>query len=420
MKYHYYPGCSLEYNAAAYHVSTLAIAGALGLELLEIDDWNCCGATEYISLNLAAAYALIARNLAKAAQNKATRQVVAPCSACYLNLRKCDQSMRESPKLDKKINTALAAGGLAYQAGSLAVRHLLDVVVNDVGYAAIAAKVTRPLKGLRIAPYYGCMIVRPDFEKSREVGSGKWRVGSGEWEAVQSGASTSSARLDKSAAGQSGAAGQNTASTSLGRLDKCEYPMTLDILLKNLGAEVVEYPMKAHCCGGHMTQISEKTGFEMIRRLIKGAVEYEADLIVTLCPMCQLNLDGFQGAMNRHFKTKYSMPVLYFTQMIGLALGMNASDLGIGSELVSSRAALAKIGVEAPAAEKPAAAKKASKEALPMPKMPDPTPALPIAKTSDREGGYPTPALPIAKTGDREGGVSPARSAAPEIAKSKE
>ncbi len=326
MKYSYFPGCSLERNAAAYNISSLATAKALGMEMVEVEDWNCCGATEYISLNLLASFALIARNLAQATKTTGVNQLVAPCSACYLNLRKTDAYMQESPDLAKKVNQALSAGGLSYEGGTLKVRHLLDVVVNDIGLETIASKVTRPLKGLRIAPYYGCMIVRPNFESTN--GDGK-------------------------------------------SFDNTEYPMTLDNLLKTLGAEVVDFPMKAHCCGGHMTQISEATGFEMIRRLVKGASDYKADMIVTLCPMCQLNLDGFQAPMNRHFKTNYNMPVLYFTQMLGLAFGIDAASLGIGQELVDARHALAKIGVEVPQPEKPAAPKKSKKDdkSLPMPLM---------------------------------------------------
>jgi heterodisulfide reductase subunit B len=326
MKYSYFPGCSLERNAAAYNISSLATAKALGMELVEVEDWNCCGATEYISLNLLASFALIARNLAQAKKTSGVDQLVAPCSACYLNLRKTDAYMQESPDLAKKINQALSAGGLSYEGGTLKVRHLLDVVVNDIGLDTIASKVTRPLKGLRIAPYYGCMIVRPNFESTN--GEGK-------------------------------------------SFDNPEYPMLLDELLKTLGAEVVDFPLKAHCCGGHMTQISESTGFEMIRQLVKGASDYNADMIVTLCPMCQLNLDGFQGSMNRHFKTNYIMPVLYFTQMMGLAFGIDAASLGFGQELVDARQALAKIGVEVPQTEKPAAPKKSKKDdkSLPMPLM---------------------------------------------------
>jgi heterodisulfide reductase subunit B len=306
----YIPGCSLERNAASYHVSTLAVAQALGMNLIEIEDWNCCGATEYISLNLIASYALIARNLALAAQNDEISQLVAPCSACYLNLRKCDQYLHDSPSLAGKVNTALAEGGLSYQAGRIQARHLLDVIVSDIGNEAVAAKVTRPLQGLRIAPYYGCMIVRPLMN---------------------------------------------------GGFDNPEFPVTLDELLITLGAEVVDFPMKAQCCGGHMTQISEDSAFHMIGRLVKGAADRQADLIVTLCPMCQLNLDAYQGAMNQHFNTSYHVPVLYFTQMMGLAFGLQADKLGIGSELVNARQALAKIGVQVPPAE-PTSPKKHRKD----------------------------------------------------------
>lgn len=316
MKYSYYPGCSLEKNAAAYDLSTRAIAGPLGMELVEIDDWNCCGATEYLALNMTASYSLIARNLALAAKNEGVSEVTAPCSACYLNLRKCDKYLGMKNGLADRVTQALAAGGLAYQSGTLRVRHLLDVITDDVGLDRLAEQTTRPLYGLKLAPYYGCMVVRPDF----------------------------------------GHGAQDP-----------ENPTSLDRLLTTLGAEVVDYRAKTDCCGGHMTQISEDTGFELIRRLIKSAVDSGADAIVTLCPMCQLNLDGFQAAMNRHFGTSYRMPVLYFTQMIGLAMGMTPRSLGIGQSLVSAADALAKIGTEPPEEEKRPARRRRDDKSLPMP-----------------------------------------------------
>ncbi len=316
MKYGYYPGCSLEKNAIAYHESAMAATKPFGVEFVEIDDWNCCGATEYIALNLTAAYSLVARNLAIAEKQDNNGQVVAPCSACFLNLSKAAQYLADSPALNEKVNTALAAGGMHYDAGHLRVRHLLDIVVNDIGYDAIAEKVTKPLKGLRIAPYYGCLIVRPAFQ---------------------------------------------------GVFDDAEYPTTLDKLMKTLGATVVDYPMKAHCCGGHMTQISQSTGLELIRQLLQNAAENQADAIVTLCPMCQLNLDAYQNDVNKFFKTNYQIPILYFTQVMGLALDIPAADLGIGKEFIDARPALAKIGVEVPEPEAPK--KKPAKEALPMPRM---------------------------------------------------
>jgi len=293
MRYAYYPGCSLTHSAAPYDLSTRAIAGPLGLALEEVEDWNCCGATEYISINKAAAYALVGRNLALAARQDGLQDLVAPCSACYLNLRKADHYMGKYPELRDQTNQALAAGGLHYDPGSIRIRHLLNVVVEDVGLEAIKSKVVRPLDGLRVAPYYGCLIGRPQFNG--------------------------------------------------GDIDP-EYPTHLDHLLKNLGAEVVDFPLKTHCCGGHMTQISADTAYELIRRLLHNAAEYDADLIVTACPMCQLNLDAYQSQVNRHFSTDYHLPVLFFTQMIGLALGMEPAALGIGREIVPAAPALGKIG----------------------------------------------------------------------------
>ena len=319
MKYGYYPGCSLSRSALPYDVSTKAILEPLGLELTEVEDWNCCGATEYFSINKTAAYALVARNLAIAASQDGFEDIIAPCSACFLNLKKTDHYMGEYEKIGKKTNEALAAGGLSYTPGSLRVRHLIEVVVEDVGYDAIAEKVTHPLKGLRVAPYYGCLIVRPEFN------------------------------------------GNN--------FDNPEYPMHMDRLMDTLGADVVDFPMKAHCCGGHMTQISSETAFELIRRILHNADEYEADAIVTICPMCQLNLDAYQSQVNRHFGTKYNLPILYFTQMIGLALGLKPEELGIGKEIVSASRALRKIGAEAEEEAAIPQRRRRDDKSLPMPNM---------------------------------------------------
>jgi heterodisulfide reductase subunit B len=331
MKYSYYPGCSLEHNAIAYHESAMAVANKLGIQFAEIDDWNCCGAIEYIAVHMLPSYALVARNLAMAANQPDTnRQVVAPCSACYLNLSKVDRYLADSPELSSKVNEALAEGGLNYEAGSVHVRHLLDVVVKDIGFDAVAEQVKRPLSNLRVAPYYGCVVVRPGFRE---------------------------------------------------QVDDPEYPQTLDYLMKELGATVVDFPLKAHCCGGHMTQISQDVALELIRRLLQNAADYEADAIVTLCPMCQLNLDAYQENVNRHFKTDFNIPILYFTQLVGLALGLAPEQLGIGKEFVDARPALARIGQQqievgksdsgssaAAQARKPARPGRSS--ALPMPRMP--------------------------------------------------
>ncbi|HKZ83640.1 MAG TPA: CoB--CoM heterodisulfide reductase iron-sulfur subunit B family protein [Anaerolineae bacterium] len=318
--YLFYPGCSMESSARAYYDSLMAISEPLGLNLEEIRDWNCCGATEYLGISLTPAYALIGRNLALAAgQADGTRTVVAPCSACYLNLAKADHYMLESPVLSEKVNVALAAGGLHYDPGSLEIRHLLDVIINDIGLDEVKRRVVRPLTGLRVAPYLGCMVPRPDYKK---------------------------------------------------RWSDHEHPDELDRLLKALGAEVIDFPLKTHCCGGHMTQIGPETAFELIRRLISAADQYEADLMATVCPMCQLNIDAYQNETNRHFHTNYHMPIVFFTQLMGLAFGKDPGELGFGKELVSVGEVLNhRIGVEMPAPEAAAPPRKPSRKdkSLPMP-----------------------------------------------------
>lgn len=287
MKYALYPGCSLEAKemANAYQVSVEAVAAALGAEFVEIDDWNCCGATEYWTQDKLVACAVIARNLALVDPD--IRQLTAPCAACYLNVKKVDSLMVDDPDLAAKVNEALAAGGLHYEPGRVTVKHLLEVLHDDFGEEAIRARVTRPLKGLRVAPYYGCQVVRP-FKG----------------------------------------------------LDDPEYPMKMDELLTWLGAEVVDYPAKSHCCGGHMTQICEPEAFELLRRLLYAASTCKSDLIVCMCPMCQFNLDAYQGRVNGVFKTDYRFPILFLTQMIGVAFGMEPEVLGLGREIVDAEAVL--------------------------------------------------------------------------------
>jgi len=317
--YIFYPGCSMESSAKAYYQSTLSVCKQLGIGLKEIDDWNCCGATEYLSLDLTPAYALIARNLALAEQQaNGNKTIVAPCSACYLNLSKADHFMRESKVMNAKVNDALAAGGLHYDPGKLIVRHLLDVITNEIGLDKVRDSVSKPLAGLRVAPYLGCMLPRPDYDK---------------------------------------------------RYSDTEYPDELDNLLDALGAQVIDFPLKTHCCGGHMTQIGPDTAFELIRRLLSAADQYKADVIVTVCPMCQMNLDAFQGQMNHHFHTQYQIPILFFTQLMGIAFGETPEKLGFGSEFVSARQAMSKIGVETPetVAESAPAPKARKPAGLPMP-----------------------------------------------------
>ena len=314
--YIFYPGCSFESSARAYHDSFLAITEQLGIQLHEIEDWNCCGATEYLGIDLIPAYSLISRNLALAAeQANGTNELVAPCSACFLNLSKADRYMADRKELGAKVNEALQAGGLHYEPGSIVIRDLLDVIVHEIGIERVKSMVVHPLSGLRVAPYLGCMLTRPDYAQ---------------------------------------------------RWSDHEHPTEFIDLLTALGAEVVDFPLQTACCGGHMPQIAPETGFELIHRLISSAHDLRADLMVTVCPMCQMNIDAYQSETNRFFGTHLKMPIVFFTQLMALAFGFPADQVGFGAELVSTGAALKHIGIEVP---KPVEAepRRRKPEGLPMP-----------------------------------------------------
>lgn len=279
MQYLYYPGCSLEGAARQYDESLRAVFRALDLALQELEDWNCCGATIYMSVDETTSLAISARNLALAGRDGG-RDLVAPCSACYTVLLKTNRFLRESPELREKVDRLLGEAGLAYGL-NVRVRHPLDVLVNDVGIAAIASAATRRLDGLRFAPYYGCQIVRPERG-----------------------------------------------------FDHSEFPETLDRLFGALGAEPVYYPVKTRCCGGMLMTTFPEVCLELIRELLACAAENGACCILTTCPLCQVNLEAQQDRVNRAFGTSFVIPVLFFTQLLGLALGLEEKTLGLQRNLI--------------------------------------------------------------------------------------
>ena len=283
-KYAYFPGCSLEKMANSYHVSAMETARALDVELQELEDWNCCGATAYFHVDELLSYTLCARNLALAEETKL--DVVAPCSGCFKNMYFARKHLQNDPDLAEHINDALAEDNLKFS-GSSAVRHLIEVFVQDVGFAEIKAKVTNPLKGLRVAPYYGCQILRP--------------------------------RKDH---------------------EDVEQPRFFEDLVAATGAEPVEFPLKLRCCGGALIIINRQAALSMVRNLLESAIRAQATVVVTACPLCQVNLECYQKQVNSEFGTDFNMPVLYFTQLMGLALGIAPDRLGIGSELVNVTPAL--------------------------------------------------------------------------------
>jgi len=285
-RYAYFPGCSLEKMARGYHLSTVETAKALGVDLRELEDWNCCGATAYFHIDEILAYALCARNLALAEQEKL--DVVAPCSGCFKNMYATREHLKKDPDLAEHINEALQEDHLRFK-GTSRVRHLLDVFVRDVGLERIRKAVSRPLTGLRVAAYYGCQIVRP--RKGEE---------------------------------------------------DVERPGYFEDLIRALGAEPVEFLLKLRCCGGSLVVTHRKAALTMVHQLLLNASTQKADVMVTACPLCQTNLECYQGEVNQEFGTDLKVPILYFPQLMGLAFGIPAKRLGIGKEFVDVEAVLRK------------------------------------------------------------------------------
>ncbi len=281
MKYYsYFPGCSAGSTAIGLGLSVQAIAEPLDMELIELEGWTCCGSTPYGSLDELEAVVVAARNLALA--EKTGLDLVTPCSSCYVTLNGAAIHLEDHPELKRQVNEALAVANLEYH-GNLRIRHLVDVLLNDVTPEVIASKVQQGLNGLKVAPYYGCQLVRPHY------GS-----------------------------------------------DDTEFPQSLDLLVESLGAEAVPYPLKARCCGGALIISEQSLALGLIRKLLDSAVRNGAQCIVTPCPLCQTNLDAYQSQVNSKFKTDYNLPILFVSQLIGLALGIASNSLGLNTNIARS------------------------------------------------------------------------------------
>jgi heterodisulfide reductase subunit B len=278
VKYAYYPGCSLEKTQRGYDESVRAVFKALDQELVEIEDWNCCGATMYMSVRETVSLSVSARNLALA--ERTGLDILAPCSSCFTILSKTNRILNEIPEMHRDVNEALAEGGLTY-GGSTRVRHPVDVLMNDIGLDTLKSRFRRSLSGLKIAPYYGCQIVRPDKT-----------------------------------------------------FDDREDPVLLDKMFAACGGEVVYFPMKVRCCGGMLMTTFEDTALKLNRELLQCAVDNGAEAIVTTCPLCHFNLEGYQDRINRVFGTTFRVPILYFTQLLGIALGLSPQNLGLDSSFI--------------------------------------------------------------------------------------
>ena len=264
MKIGYYPGCSLESTAREYDLSFRAVAAKVGIELIEIPDWNCCGASSAHAVDPFVALALPARNLMIAGDMGL--DVTAPCAACFLRLMEAKKRMGEDVSLRKEIEETL---GRQYR-GSTNVYHPLTVFSRPEVKKEIRRAVVNRLKGLRIVCYYGCYLVRPP---------------------------------------------------AITHLDDPENPVVMDELIGMTGADVLDWSWKVDCCGGGHALLRPELVEPLVNEIVEGARKAGAQGIVTACPLCQSNLETRQKRPN-------ALPVFYFTELLGLAMGLNKEAEG--------------------------------------------------------------------------------------------
>jgi heterodisulfide reductase subunit B len=287
-EYIYYPGCSLKAGSKHYEESILPVFKEIGMPLEELEDWNCCGATAYFSVDDTMAAAISGRNLSLA--EKTGKDIIAPCAGCYLTLKKNNKFLTSGHEKAQRILEDLKSANCEYN-GTTKVVHPLEFLTKELGLDKIKEKVKNKLTNLKVASYYGCQLVRPytDF-------------------------------------------------------DDPDYPVTLDNLMEAIGAEPVDYSAKTRCCGGSLAQTLDDIGAALNHFIIKEAKRKGADVIVTICPLCQFNLETMQGKIEKKYKEDLKMPILYFSQLMGLALGISKDDLGFSRSIISLKAMWEKIG----------------------------------------------------------------------------
>ena len=265
MRYSYYPGCTLKTKAKVYEDTTLQTAKALGLEMAEIEEWQCCGAL--YPLNTDEVFPLLApvRALAQAKAD-AREKMVTLCAGCYNVFKRTNKAVREDGELRRKVNGYLEEEYM----GDVDVVHYLEVLKKDVGFDVLAEKVKKKLEGKKIAPYYGCLLLKPRNEMD---------------------------------------------------LDDVENPTIFEEFLKAIGAESVEYPYKTECCGSYLSMANEEIASTAVGRILKSAYKAGADAMIVACPLCKYNLEEYQKELQEVTRnSEAKMPVYYFTELLAEAL----------------------------------------------------------------------------------------------------
>ena len=294
-RYAFYPGCTLHSTGVEFGISTELVCDALDLEMVEIPDWNCCGASSAHSMDPTLFLALPARNLAQA-QEIGLDSMAIPCAACYSRLAAADLALQRDGAFRAKMESVL---DFEYE-GRVRPRNLLDILANDLSREELTAPVERPLAGLKVVAYYGCLLIRPPEY------TGRW--------------------------------------------DDPEHPQTMDHIIELMGAEAVPWSYGVDCCGGSLTLNRSDVVVHLVDKLARAAHEAGADAMVTACPMCMANVDGrqlYRGGppLPRPPKPDYQpLPIFYFTELMALAYGLSLKKV-LGKHLVSPKPLLGRLGL---------------------------------------------------------------------------
>ncbi|HEC29483.1 MAG TPA: heterodisulfide reductase [Gammaproteobacteria bacterium] len=287
-EYSFYPGCSSQKAASAsnYQTSVNSMCDVLDVQLNEIPDWNCCAASiGYAGGGELPRLAMSARNMALSEQAHPDQDIVATCAACWLATKETQERLHNDGGLMEETNKALAEGGLTVKADQN-IRHMVEVLIEDFGYDALGKHVTRPLEGIKIAGYVGCQTNRPF-----------------------------------------GIDGESF-----------ENPKYLDKLVETLGADPVNnYDRKVSCCGGALAFSEPEKSQALIKDIIEAAYDGGADMIVTPCPVCQLNVEAYQGQINKKYNTKFDIPVVYYSTLMSVAYGKSYKESGLDGQMIKAK-----------------------------------------------------------------------------------
>lgn len=286
--YSFYPGCSSQKGASSsnYLVSVRTMCEELEIELNEIPDWNCCAASiGYAGGGELPRLTLSARNIALSERHNPGQDIVATCAACWLSTREAAERLHTDPTLLGECETALAEAGLKLN-NATPIKHMAEVLVEDLGYEELQSKVKRPLTGIKIAGYVGCQTNRPF-----------------------------------------GIAGESY-----------ENPKYLDRLVEALGGDSVpDYEKKVQCCGGALAFSEPEKSQEMVKGIIEAAYDHGADLIVTPCPVCQMNVEVYQDQINETYGTQFKLPVVYYSTLMAVAYGRSAKDAALDGQVIPAK-----------------------------------------------------------------------------------